>query len=815
MPLRRKRPEPAATRRPRRRIRKLRLLALLAVLGVLSVTAFSYGLVVAVSAQLKGLDPLHQQHQQVDGYIYAGDGHTILAVLRGSQSRVLVSSAAISPWMKQAIVATEDKRFWEHRGIDIRGMARALWADVRHKGAVQGGSTITQQFVKNSLTGNERTVTRKLKEAALAWQLEQVWTKDHILTAYLNTIYFGNGAYGVERAARTYFGHNAAKLNLPEAALLAGIPEDPSLYDPVAHPQTAKARRTTILRLMLQQHVIDTARYRWAVRQPMPKPQNVHLSGVQGVAPYFGEYVKSQLISNPSLGVKKVYGGGYRVYTTINLELQKLARTAIHKWLPDPNGPQAALVALNPTTGAVLAMYGGNNFHASQFNLAVQGERQPGSSFKPFVLATALKQGISPQTVFKSGPVSIFLGNKYWYVHNFEGESLGPIDITKAISVSDNTVFAQLTKAVGPTNVARTAAQLGITTPLQGYFAIGLGAEPVNPLEMARAYASFANGGYRVDGSFFGNEPRAVTVIKDQSGKVVATNAPARKPVLSSAEDELLTQMLEGVITSGTGKAAALPGRVVAGKTGTTENYGDAWFVGYTPQLVTAVWVGYPNKLVPMTHNFHGAPVVGGTYPALIWKSFMESALASMAAPPESFPSPPYLSAAARQVTYRNGQIEADNGLCRDVSVIVYFTGRGPAKTANCKKNEVDVPNVVGWKLDAAQARLAEMPLTPQLIYKPASAGQNVNRVLKQFPLGGTLSSFDKVRLVLAKPLHGVVPHVVGLNLRTAQRRLARLKLLPSVRFGTGKAGRVVSQAPLGGVAAAPGMTIRVIVGRG
>ena len=251
---------------------------------------------------------------------------------------------------------------------------------------------------------------------------------------------------------------------------------------------------------------------------------------------------------------------------------------------------------------------------------------------------------------------------------------------------------------------------------------------------MARAYASFANGGYRVDGSFFGNEPRAVTVIKDQSGKVVATNAPARKQVLSSAEDELLTQMLEGVVTSGTGKAAALPGRVVAGKTGTTENYGDAWFVGYTPQLVTAVWVGYPNKLVPMTHNFHGAPVVGGTYPALIWKSFMESALATMNAPPESFPSPPYLSASARQVTYRNGQIEADNGLCRDVSVIVYFTGRGPAKTANCKKNEVDVPNVVGWKLDAAQARLAAMPLTPQLIYKPASAGQNVNRVLKQFP---------------------------------------------------------------------------------
>jgi len=768
---------------------------------------------VAVGAQLNGLDPLHQPHQQVDGYIYAGDGHTILAVLRGSQSRVLVQSQDISPWMKQAIVATEDKRFWEHRGIDLRGMARAFWADVRHQGAVQGGSTITQQFVKNSLTGNQRTITRKLKEAALAWQLEQRWTKDQILTAYLNTIYFGNGAYGVERAARTYFGHSAAKLNLAEAALLAGIPEDPSLYDPVAHPQTAKQRRAVVLQLMLQQGVINAARYRWALRQPMPKPQDVHLSGVQGVAPYFGEYVKSQLIDK--LGAKKVFGGGYRVYTTINLQLQKLARKAIHKWLADPEGPQAALVALDPTTGAVLAMYGGNNFHASQFNLAVQGERQPGSSFKPFVLATALKQGISPLTTYTSGPLSIFLGNKYWYVHNFEGESLGPIDITKAIAVSDNTVFAQLTRDVGPSNVARTATQLGITSPLQGYFAIGLGAEPVNPLEMARAYGSFANGGYRIDGSFFGDEPRVVTQIRDESGKIVETNAPAPKQVLTSPEDEVLTQLLEGVVTSGTGTAAALPDRPVAGKTGTTENYGDAWFVGYTPQLVTAVWVGYPNKLVSMAHLFHGGPVVGGTYPALIWKTFMESALAAMHAEPKYFTPPPYLSAAAERVTYRNGQIELDNGLCRDTSLIVYFTGHGPARKANCKRNEVDVPNVVGWRLADAQARLAEMPLTPQLIYKPAAAGQSVTRVLKQFPLGGTLSSFDKVTLVLAKPLHGLVPQVVGLPLRTAQKRLARLKLTPSVRFGTGKAGRVVAQAPLGGVAAAPGMTVRLVVARG
>jgi penicillin-binding protein 1A len=810
---RRNRSEPAGPHRRRRRIRKLRLLALAGVLGVLAVTAFSYGVIVALSGQLSRLDPFHQQPEQVDGYVYAGDGHTILAVLRGSQSRVLVHGGDISPWMKQAIVATEDKRFYEHRGIDIRGMARALWADVRHKGAVQGGSTITQQFVKNALTGGARSITRKLKEAALAWQLEQRWTKDQILTAYLNTIYFGNGAYGVERAARTYFDHPARQLTLWEAALLAGIPEDPSRYDPVAHPQAAEARRTTVLRLMLTQKIIAPAQFRHAVREPMPKPQDVHLSGVQGLAPYFGEYVKQQLISE--FGAKRVFGSGFRVNTTINFQLQNLARAAIHKWLPSATGPQAALVAIDPTSGAVLAMYGGNSFHQSQFNLATQGERQPGSSFKPFVLATALKEGISPLTTLVSKPVSIFLGNRYWYVHNYEGEYLGPIDLTKAITVSDNSVFSQLTKIVGPASVAKTAKEMGITSPLQSYFGIGLGVEAVNPLEMARAYASFANGGFRVDGSMFGNAPRAITTIADQTGQVVYANKPVLRRVLSPAEDELLTQLLEGVVTSGTGTAAALTDRPVAGKTGTTENYGDAWFVGYTPQLVAAVWVGYPNTLKPMLTEFHGRPVVGGTYPAVIWKSFMEPALAAMHARPETFTPPPPLTVSTERVTYRDGGIELDNGNCRDTSLVVYFTGHGPAKKSDCKVNEVEVPNVVGWKLAAARVRLEAQPLTPQLIYEPASPGQRVDVIVRQFPASGTLSSFDKVTLVLAKPLHGLVPRIVGLSLRSARAKLAALKLLPAVRFADGKPGRVVSQEPLAGVAAAPGMTVRLTVARG
>jgi membrane peptidoglycan carboxypeptidase len=326
---------------------------------------------------------------------------------------------------------------------------------------------------------------------------------------------------------------------------------------------------------------------------------------------------------------------------------------------------------------------------------------------------------------------------------------------------------------------------------------------------MARAYATFANGGMRVDGTVFGNAPRVVTKIENDANKVVYANVPTGVHALTPDVDALLTQLLEGVVTGGTGTAAQLPGRVVAGKTGTTENYGDAWFCGYTPQLVTCVWVGYPDKLTPMLHEFHGGPVVGGSFPALIWKAFMQPALAAMNAQPKSFSSPPYMSAVARRVTYRDGRVELDDGLCKSTSLIVYFTGRAPSRTADCKRNEVDVPNVVGWTIASARTRLEAQPLTAQLVYKPAAAGQRIGVVVRQFPAGGTLSSFDKVTLVLAKPLHGLVPHTVGLTLRAARTRLTKLKLVPKV---TGKAGRVVAQRPRAGVAAAPGMTIQLVV---
>jgi penicillin-binding protein 1A len=803
-------PAPPANGR-RRRIRKLRLAALLLILILLGLGSFTFGLITAVASQIPNCDP-RAVPREVDGHIYANDNHTILATLRGEESRILLETNEIAPIMRQAIVAIEDKRFYRHRGVDLRGIGRAVWADITSKSVVQGGSTITQQFVKNSCVTSERTISRKLKEAALAWQLEQRWAKDRILTAYLNTIYFGNGAYGIQRAAQTYFKTTASRLTLSQAALLAGIPADPSRYDPVTNPRTARLRRTNVLAAMLEQNDISLADFRDAERAPLPAADDVRLPGIQGPAPYFVNYVKQQLVSK--YGTRRVFGGGLNIQTTIDLRLQKLARAAIERVIRKPEGPSAALVAVRPNTGEILAMYGGDNFRQSQFNLAVQGERQPGSSFKPFVLATALDQGIAPSTTFPSRPVSIFIGDKYWPVTNYENAYLGSADLATATIVSDNSVYAQLTRLVGPANVARTARELGITRRLNPYFAIGLGADPVSPLEMARAFSTIANEGRRVDGAAFGNRPRAIARVRNAQGAMVDDNKPVNRPILTQDNAALITSILENVVRSGTGKRASLSDRTAAGKTGTTTNYGDAWFVGYTPQLATAVWVGYPNKLVPMLTEYHGDAVAGGTFPAEIWRVFTQLALAGTE--PESFPTYSYHYANTKRVTWRDGQLQLDNGNCRDTALVAYFAGHGPARTANCKPNEVDVPRVTGLTLARAKLRLAAQPLTPNVVYKPAKPKQRLDLVLDQFPRRGRLSSYDTVTLVLAKPLDGVVPKVVGLALREARRRLRNRGLVPFVvRSADGSPGEVLAQTPRGGVAAAPRLRITLVVGRG
>jgi penicillin-binding protein 1A len=773
----------------------------------LALSSFTFGLVTAVASEASKCDPARRKHQ-VNTKIYDSSGKKILAVLRGTENRVLVEYDAVSPLMKQAIVAVEDRRFFEHRGVDMRAIGRALLADVTEKAVVQGGSTITQQYIKNSCSDTSRSIGRKVREASLAWGLEQRWSKKKILTAYLNTVYFGNGAYGVDQAAVTYFGHRAKRMALWEVALLAGIPADPSRYDPVTNPKAARARRRTVLRTMLELGTISAEQFRRADREPLPN--DVRPPDTRGPGGYFANYVTQQLVDRYK--TRNVFGGGLIVHTTLDLGLQKIGHRAIARWLKDEDGPAAALVAVDPRDGAIKAMIGGSNFRESQFNLAVQGERQAGSAFKPFVLAAALRNGIAPDTTFISKPTTIFLGDKYWPVSNYEDAYLGPTNLETATIHSDNAVYAQLTALVGPRNVRRTAQSLGITRRLRDYFAIGLGAEAVNPLEMARAFSTFANRGRRIDGSIFGNRPRAIAWVHPV-GKRRRQNAPVQKPVLDPEKADLINDILQKVIRQGTGRAAALRDRPAAGKTGTTENYGDAWFVGYTPQLAVAVWVGYPNNLTPMLTEYGGDPVAGGTFPALIWKSFMGAALNHLEEEPAYFDPPSLPYRVPRSVIQRDGRILADNGICRETKSVWFFSGQEP-READCKPNEVEVPRLIGSTLAEAKQRLAAQPLRHDVIYKPARPGQRLDVVLGQLPRRGTLSAHDVVTLILARPRFGVVPSVVGMPVPRAVERLEQLKLHPAVVGGTTD-GRVIRQQPQGRVAAAPGMPIRLVVSAG
>jgi penicillin-binding protein 1A len=792
-----------------RRVRKRRLAALLGVLFALSLLSFTFGLVRAVASEIPALDPA-ADHSDVDSVVYASNGKTVLAVLRGDESRVLVDTDDIAPIMRQAIVSVEDHRFFDHNGIDVRGVARALWADIRHQAIIEGGSTITQQFVKNAYIRNERTLARKVREAALAWQLEQRWSKDRILTAYLNTIYFGNGAYGIQQAARAYFGKSAKKLDLAEAALLAGIPSDPSLYDPVTNPKQAEARRRLVLGLMLEQGKITRRDYERANESPLPRPEDVRLPGTRGKAPYFLNYVKDQLVDH--YGAGRVFGGGLRVTTTIDLALQERARDAIEKVLANPEGPAAALVAIEPATGAVKAMYGGRNFRESQFNLAAQAERQPGSAFKPFVLATAMREGVAPLTELESKKVSIDAGNRIWTVTNYDHTYLGRVSLARAMVSSDNSVYAQLTDLVGPKAIVETAHSMGIGSPLKAYFSIGLGSLAVNPLEMARAYATIANGGRRVDGSLLGDRPRVVERVERIRSGQAEENVPQPARVLPEGHAEVITDILEDVVRLGTGRRAAIPGRSVAGKTGTTDNYGDAWFVGYTPELVVAVWVGYPDRLRPMLTEFAGEPVTGGTLPAQIWKEFVQGVEEDAG---ESFAPPPYLGVSSSWVVERGDGWQLDNGYCRDARLLVFFADDRPAESADCKPNEVAVPLVIGMTADEAFARLGAQPLEADVAYVPAKPGTVPGLVVNQDPRRGGLSAGDSVQLWVSKAQYGQLPNLVGSSVSDVNRELQRLKLRANAATGPGQAGTVVRQRPKAGVAVKPGLTVRLVVGDG
>lgn len=538
----------------------------------------------------------------------------VLTTLYAEQNRSDVALTDMPKTLRQAVIATEDKRFYEHEGVDPIGIARALAIDISTGTRAQGGSTITQQYIKQAFVGSEKTLKRKLQEAMMAVQLDKNYSKDEILELYLNTIYFGHASYGVQSAAETYFGKDVSKLTVEESALIAAVIKSPGLYSPYLHPDAALKRRNTVLALMRTQGMITEAEYQTAKNTPI---KTAGLKEHKTKAPYFVSWVKKQAIEE--IGESKLYRGGVRIKTTLDLNKQKEAEKAIKESLNKKSDPSASLVSLDPKTGQVLALVGGKNFETQQFNVATQGKRQPGSAFKTFVLTAALENGISPEKVYKTNARTFKTSSGPWKV---TGSSRGPMSLREATARSINSVFAEVILDIGPEKVVETAHNMGITSELNANPAIALGGltEGVSPLEMASAYGTLANGGTSA-------KPYGIIEITDAQGKTLVSNKPKLKEkAVDPAVAYMVNDILKGVISHGTGTSAKI-GRPAAGKTGTTQAYRDAWFCGYTPELSTAVWVGYPSSQKEMT-SVHGITVTGGSFPAAIWKSYMTAAVA-------------------------------------------------------------------------------------------------------------------------------------------------------------------------------------------
>jgi penicillin-binding protein 1A len=575
------------------------------------------------------------------------DENKPIAFLSGSQDRTFVTLRHVARVLRLAVLAAEDREFYKHGGVDWRAIARALTQNFDAGGVVQGGSTIAQQLVKNTMFRRPaRDMQRKIREAVLAIALEHRYSKNRIFEAYLNTVYFGNGAYGVEAAAERYFGRTVATVDLAQSALLAALIANPTRRDPIRNPGDAARARGRVLVQMVEAHW--TRRRAVLAAQKEPLPRAIHLPHLDRSADAFVEEVKRELLADPRLAAtpseryRLVFSGGLRIYTTLDRRLEDDATLAASS-LPT-RAYTAAMVVLDNRSGAVRAIYPGNNFRGAGFDLATQGTRQTGSAFKAITLAAALANGFSPNDrVDANGHCTLIYDPRVppWKLQNYEGESLGMVTLTKAIAQSSNCAFARVALALGPSRIVAMAHQLGIERPLAAVPSITLGTEEVSPLDMAQAFSVFAADGIRHTAHF-------IVRVETHAGKLLYQNRddPTRavSPQIARTENEMLSH----VISEGTAhQSLGTFGRPAAGKTGTNDQSRDVWFVGYTPQLTTAVWVGDPSALVPVVID--GAPQVGGNYPARIWGAFMTAALAD--APPLGFPPPnPFLWPGAQTI---------------------------------------------------------------------------------------------------------------------------------------------------------------------
>ncbi len=615
-------------------------------LGVLAVVSMVFGMMAAVSQDLPAIYDF-AQYKASKNSIVVGDNGEEIGTLSSDQNKILLSSGQISPNVKNAVVSIEDARFYEHNGVDFKGIGRALVKDILSASAAEGASTITQQFVKNALEAQgDRTLFVKFKEAALAYRLEHHWSKDKILTEYLNTIYFGEGAYGIEAAARTYFGSAhpgcgtetepcASVLEPWEAAMLAGIIQSPTAYDPKVYPENAQARRNVVLEKMSEQGYISESQLREYQEQALPSPASIEPPSIDSKAPYFTAYLRQQLVDR--YGASKAFFGGLKVKSTLDLRLQEAAEEAVSSYL-GYSPATASVVVIDNHNAGIKAMVGGPDFDTKPFNLATQGHRQPGSSIKPFTLLTALEEGISPYTEYPSEERFFHFGKnnqETFRVTNDEGSYLGSCSIICATTYSDNSIYAALAleglegKTVRDKTgaIAGTIHKAGYEDPISTNPAMVLGGltEGVTPLGWAYAYSTIGNNGDRVSGTLAprpGDSPVAFTQVTNSEGETIkgGDNDSKHDQVFDRETVETEKGILETVVASGTGTNAQIGVEGQWGKTGTTEENGDAWFCGGIADEVTAcVWVGYPDTTTPMTTLYNGGPVMGGTFPALIW----------------------------------------------------------------------------------------------------------------------------------------------------------------------------------------------------
>jgi penicillin-binding protein 1A len=643
--------------RPRRRSALWRWRRSLFVVGLVGVAATGGAASVLFNLKLPPANPLRQTSFVCAADVTSGCGpDNAIATFSAEQDRINVPLEQVPKVLVDAVLATEDRDFFQHGGVDPMGIARALVDDLRGSQSEQGGSTITQQYVKNVYLTSERSITRKVKEAVLAVKLERELPKKEILERYLNTIYFGRGAYGVGAAARAYFGKDVRQVDLPEAAYRAGLIRAPEAADARSNPTEASRRRHVTLNAMVDVGDITRAEADQADRVPWSEEViarrdrtkldiDPRIESIGGA--YFIEAVRQQVARK--YGDAVLYGGGLRIYVTLDPTMQKYAWNAVTSTLTNPDDPAAALVAVDDS-GNVKAMIGGRDYDQQKVNYALGAAgggagRQAGSSFKPFVLASAVRQGISLNSKFNAPPEVVLPkanNGKDWDVHNYADEGQGVLDLVDATKESSNTAFAQLMLQVGPENVVELAHKMGVTAKLAPVNALVLGSEEVSPLDMASGFSTFANRGVH-------NDPTLIDRIEqvDENGAttVLEDHKPSNDRVLTQQESDLVTYALRQVVAGGTGHAANFA-NAVAGKTGTTNKFANAWFVGFTPKLTAAVWMGYdnpPGQKARYMNHIHGIDgVTGGTLPTQIWTRFMKNATAGTSlgsfVTPKSFP---------------------------------------------------------------------------------------------------------------------------------------------------------------------------------